>query len=168
MVGEKDMNAPDFKAPGIWTIKKKAFESDYIRCQGNDEYGKPLCLWAPNPDAFRVCLKITNPVTIPTPWGEPWPVGVNGAIAIREKEVPDLVEALTRIREGKATAEEALYTKDKAGNTVTKFDVYGMMPGFIDANYKNVALKPETDELTKAFAAPKPPTMPVIRLKNST
>jgi hypothetical protein len=166
MVGEEDMNAPDFKAPGIWTVKKNAFESDYLRRQGIDEYGKPLQLWDPNPDAYRLCLRVKAPVTIPTLWGAPWPVGVDGTVTVRERDVAGLVAALEDIRAGRATAEEALFTKTEDGKVAAKFDVYGMMPGFLGANYKPVPLKPSTQELTKPFETEKPSTMNVLRFKS--
>lgn len=167
MVGEEDMNCHDFSAPGIWTAKKKAFESDYLRRPGVDEKGKPVHLYDPNPDAYRVCLTLHTMVTIPTPWGKPWTIRPEGALAIRESHVGELAEALQDIRNGKTTAEAALFTTNDEGKTVAKFDVYGMMPGFLSDNYKPVPLKAQTVELMKPFEGPKPPTMPVLRLKNS-
>ena len=165
MVGEADINAPDFTAPGIWTAPKNAFEGDYIRRQGNDEYGEPLRIYDPDPAAFRICMEIDQAVTIPTHWGEPWPARPGGCIAVREREVPELVAALQEIRAGRKTAEQALYTTDRDGKVITKFDVYGMNPGFLKKNYKPVSLLPQTVAACKPFEKEKPGTMSVLRFK---
>ncbi len=143
IVEEKDINAPDFKGPGVWTAEKAAFEEDYIRREGVDEYGKPLTIYDPNPDTYRVCLYLPGAVTIPATWGN-YSMGPGGALAVREKELPALAEALQSIREGKATTAEALYTQNSKGETVARFDVYGMDPGFLEDNYDPVKLKQET------------------------
>jgi hypothetical protein len=164
MVGENEMNAPDFKAPGLWTNKPGSFEFDYIRRQ--DANGNFLNIYDANPEAYRVCFVVSAPVTIPTSWGKPWPIGAGGALAIRERDVPGLAAALQSIRDGQESIEEALFTtREEDGATVTKFDVYGMMPGFITDNYKPVPLKDMTRELSKPYAPPTSATMPVLRFK---
>lgn len=165
MAGEADLNAPDFTAPGIWTNRKKAFENDYIRRVGVDEYGDELHIWDPNPNAFRVCLTVTESVTIPTLWGAPWPVRPDGCIAVREEHVPALAAALLDIREGRKTAQAALFTTEKDGSVHATFDVYGMEPGFLRKNYKSVSLKPDTIAACKPFEPEKPATMNVLRFK---
>ncbi len=163
MVGERDMNAPDFKAPGLWTSKPGAFEFDYLPrkdASGNDvpHY------YDPNPDAFRVCLTMKAPATIPTAWGEPWTIGTGGALAVREQDVPALAAALQDIRSGRQDAASALFVTED-GLTKTKFDVYGMMPGFLEDNYKPVALKPVTLDAVRPFAPAQKKTMAVLKLK---
>ena len=167
LVGESDLNAPDFKGPGLWTAKTASFDFDYNRSTELDEHGRPVNVYNPNPDAYRVCLNITAPLRIPTQWGEPWEIGVNGTLAVRERDVPALAAALADIRAGRKTPEEALLETKPDGRTLAKFDVYGMMPGFLEDNYKPVFLKPETIEHKLASA---PPTAPaakanVIRLQ---
>jgi hypothetical protein len=164
MVGENEMNAPDFKAPGIWTAKKSAFESDYIRRSGTDWNGIPSNVYEPNPEAFRVCLTVDAPVTIPTAWGAPWTIAPGGAFAIREKDVPALAEALQSIHDGRTTAAQALF-EEKDGKTVAKFDAYGMMPGFLGDNYKPVPLNEVTQQLAEDFAPSPSATMPVLRFR---
>lgn len=167
MAGEQQINAHDFKAPGLWTSKKKAFEADYTVTEDLDENGNHAFIYAPNPDAFRVCMKVTHDMTIPVMWGT-YMVGKGGALAIRQKHVEEVAAALDDIRSGKATAEQALFTTDGAGSRVAKFDVYGMDPGFMEANYKPVALAPETQAVSERFAERQPKmTMRTLRLKGS-
>lgn len=147
-IGERDLNAPDFKGPGIWTIKQNAFEFDYLKTDENDRTNSA---YKPNPEAYRVCHTVAQAVKIPVQWGD-FTVEAGGSLAIRERDVAELAEALQSIREGKTTAEEALYTTDDQGNTVAKFDIYGMEPGFLEGNYGNVPLKPETQKTQSAFA----------------
>lgn len=147
MVGESELNAPDFKGPGLWTVKKRSFEEDYCRREGLNEEGRPLNLYDPNPDAFRVCFQVTEPVTIPTNWGAPWTIGAGGTLAIREKDVPALAAALLSVRNGDTTPEQALFAA--GGSGVTSFDVYGMEPGFLENNYKPVELKSSTQAIMK-------------------
>jgi hypothetical protein len=84
-------------------------------------------------------------------WGT-YTIDKGGTLAVREKDIPALTEALQDIRNGKTTIAEALYTKNKKGETVARFDVYGMEPGFLEKNYDSVTLKPETQERLKAFS----------------
>jgi hypothetical protein len=163
VVGEGELNGADFKGPGIWTAKKNSFEQDYLRRDGADEDGRPLTLYDPNPDAYRICLPVNEPVTIPTAWGTPYPIGTGGAVAVRERDVPALTAALQSIRDGETTAAQALYTQDKSGKTVARFDVYGMEPKFLKDNYDPVDLKADTQERLSRLRAlpPLPPEMPV-------
>jgi hypothetical protein len=163
MVGEHDMNHHDFAAPGIWTSKPNAFDFDYKR-RFDATPGTSMHMYDPNPDAYRVCIKADAPVTIPTAWGKPWQLAPGGALAVREKDVPALSAALQAVREGKMSAEDALFEPD-TGRQKSKFDVYGMMPGFIDDNYKPVELKPETRALMQPFVPSEKKTMVKLRLK---
>jgi hypothetical protein len=149
MVGESELNAPDFKGPGLWTVKKRSFEEDYSRREGVTEEGRPANLYDPNPDAFRVCLQVTEPVTIPTNWGAPWTIGAGGTLAIREKDVEALAAALLSVKRGLATVEQALF----GTGSVTRFDVYGMEPEFLENNYRPVALKDTTGAAMAAVRA---------------
>lgn len=155
MVGEGEMNTPDFKGPGLWTTKKESFEFDYIRCKEKTASGTPIHIYDPNPEAYRICLRVSTAVTIPTQWGT-WTIEEGGTLAIRERDVKELEAALQSIRNGKATAEEALFEKDKKGKTVARFDVYGMMPGFLEDNYNPVPLKDSTRKASILFRMPCP------------
>jgi hypothetical protein len=154
VVGENDINAADFKGPGLWTAKKSSFEGDYIRRAGNNEYGRPNNIWEPDPQAFRLALAFNKAATIPTQWGT-WTIEAGGTLAVREKDIPALAEALQSVRDGRATAESALYTIGKDGNAVAKFDVYGMAPEFLEDNYKPVNLSEATHKTMRAFKTPK-------------
>lgn len=150
MAGEVQFNAPDYKGPGIWTSKRAAFEFDYVASKQeplHDEYGRPLNLYNPNPDAFRVCLKSDTAFIMPVTWGE-WTVKPGGVVAIRERDVAALTQALADIRKGVKTAHEALYAED---GIRAKFDVYGMEPGFLEANYDPVKLKRGTKQRMAAL-----------------
>ena len=155
-VRERDLEEPDFKGPGLWTLKQSNFEFDYIP---SDPSNVKSSTWKPNPEAFRVCLQTTQPVNIPVQWGT-FIVETGGHLAIRERDVAELAAALQSIRDGKATTEEALYTKDGKGNTISKFDIYGMEPKFIENNYNPVALKPETKAINATFAPKRAPKAP--------
>ncbi|MCC7037697.1 MAG: hypothetical protein IT560_10390 [Alphaproteobacteria bacterium] len=154
VVGENDINAADFKGPGLWTAKKSSFEGDYIRRAGSNEYGRPNNVWEPDPQAFRLALAFNKAATIPTQWGT-WTIEAGGTLAVREKDIPALAEALQAVRDGRATAESALYTVGKDGTPVAKFDVYGMAPEFLEDNYKPVNLSEATHKTMRAFKAPK-------------
>ncbi|MDI1229198.1 MAG: hypothetical protein PSY14_16080 [bacterium] len=154
VVGENHINDADFKGPGLWTAKKSAIEGDYVRREGNNEYGRANNVWDPNPQAFRLALSFNDAATIPTQWGT-WTIEAGGTLAVREKDIAALAEALQSVRDGKATAETALYTVGKDGNPVAKFDVYGMAPEFLEENYKPVNLSETTHKTMRAFKAPK-------------
>jgi len=150
-VHERDLNEPDFKGPGLWTLKQGNFEFDYMPADANNPKSSN---WQPNPEAFRVCLTTNDAINVPVQWGT-FVVEKGGTLAIREKDVAGLAAALQSIRDGKATTEEALYTTDDKGKTVARFDIYGMEPGFLEKNYDPVALKPETKVAGAAFAPAK-------------
>ena len=154
VVGENHINDADFKGPGLWTAKKSAIEGDYVRREGNNEYGRANNVWDPNPQAFRLALSFNDAATIPTQWGT-WTIKAGGTLAVREKDIAALAEALQSVRDGKATAETALYTVGKDGNPVAKFDVYGMAPEFLEENYKPVSLSEATHKTMRVFKAPK-------------
>ncbi|MDE1151190.1 MAG: hypothetical protein PW788_01535 [Micavibrio sp.] len=163
MVGEGDLNAPDFKGPGVWTAKVASFEFDYNRRDGVDDDGKPLHIYDPNPEAYRLCLPIPAATSIPTQWGEAWEIGAGGTLAVRERDVAALAEALHAVRTKRMTAEEALFTKKPDGTMVAAFDVYGMAPDFLQDNYKPVFLKEETRAIINAAPAVKPAKPAIIR-----
>ncbi|MEZ0260415.1 MAG: hypothetical protein ACAH80_05355 [Alphaproteobacteria bacterium] len=168
MAGEQQINAHDFKAPGLWTSKKKAFEGDYTATDELDENGNHAFIYKPNHDAFRLCMKVTHDMTIPVKWGT-YMIGKGGMLAVRQEHVESLAAALEDIRSGKTTAEKALFTTDREGKRVTEFDVYGMDPGFLESNYKPVKLAPETEAVSEHFAERQPKlTMRTLRLKSSS
>ena len=152
VVDERDLNSADFKGPGIWTTKQKSFEGDYNRQSWNrDEYGHVLHLYEPNTEAHRLCLQMDEAVSIPTAWGEDWTIPAGGTLAIREKDVTALSKALMDVRNGLKTPKEALFHEpsDGSGLRKTRFDIYGMMPGFLASNYNLVSPKKETVQAQK-------------------
>lgn len=148
-IKERDLADPDFSGPGLWTLKKGAFEGDYkpVDPKGNT--------YNPDPNAYRVVTTTAETVKMPVQWGD-FTVEAGGAFAIRQKDIPALAEALAAIKAGTTTAEEALYAKDAKGNTVSKFDIYGMEPGFLEKNYGAVALTAETTAIQASFKPAKP------------
>lgn len=154
MIGIKDINDPDYKGPDVWTTPVKSFEADYIRRNEKNEYGKPSNIWDPNPKAFRLALAFDEAMTVPVAWGT-WNVTPGGTLAVREADVAALTDALKSIRDGVKTAHEALLTTNSSGDTVARFDVYGMAPGFLEDNYGAVELSAATQ---KTLAALKPRT----------
>ncbi len=148
-IGERDLDDPDFKGPGIWTIKQGSFEFDYLK---EDENDRTNSIHKPNPEAYRVCLTVDEDVKIPVQWGD-FVVEAGGTLAIRERDVQELAEALTAIKNGETTAEEALYTTNDSGDQVARFDIYGMEPGFLEDNYGLVELKAETQATNATFAS---------------
>ncbi len=146
IVGEHDINAPDFQGPGLWTAKRKGFDGDYNLRDGTND------IYEPDPQAYRVCIDVDEAVTIPVQWGT-YTIGAGGTIAVRAQDVPALAEALQSIRDGKASVEEALYTENADGGKVAKFDVYGMEPGFRKDNYGPVILPQDAQKTMLDFAA---------------
>jgi hypothetical protein len=133
---------PDFRGPGVWVNKESSVRGDYIIPDPDSETSS---LFEPDPNATRVCLTITEPVNVRAPWGAGgFFIAKGGTLAIREKDLEALTETLASIRRGEKTAEEALLTQDDKGNTIARFDVYGMYPHFAEVNYDPVVLKPET------------------------
>ena len=139
IIHERDLDSPDFKGPGIWVNKDSAVEFDYRP----DESSQAGDVWEPNPEATRIVLATDSPINIPVTWDGGFTVETGGVIAIRERDMADLVEALAAIENGDASVEEALYSEPG----VAKFDVYGMEPGFCEDNYNAVEVKPETQQL---------------------
>lgn len=162
VLGLQDVNHPDYKGSSIWAAKPSAFEGDYTRRKELNEYGKPSNIWDPNPEAFRLTLPFNKAATIPTAWGT-YPMNPGSTLAVRSKDIPALAEALQSIRSGKATTEEALYTTNDEGEALTKFDVYGMEPGFLKDNYKPVELEETTRATLDRFARRRTKTTPSLR-----
>jgi hypothetical protein len=135
VLGENELNSPDFKGPGLWTSKKSAFEFDY-RPAGDGERH----VFAPSPEATRVCLTMDRDVVIPTQWGKPFTIEKGGTLAIREQDMPQLLQTLNDIRSGKVSAEDALLQSPEQ----SVLDCYGMNPGFLEDNYGSVELKSAT------------------------
>lgn len=145
-IGERELESPDFKGPGLWTNKQGAFEFDYVKANPD----RADSVFKPNPEAYRVTLQTNDAIIIPVQWGT-FKVEAGGTLAIRERDIPALAEALDSVAKGKATIEEALYAKNDKGQTVSKFDVYGMEPKFLENNYNPVPLKESTREAQAAF-----------------
>ncbi len=137
LVHERDLDSPDFKGPGIWLQKAGNLEFDYVPAAEGEEQ-KAKSLFKPNDKAYRVTLQVEQDVKIPVPWAGGFVVKKGGTIAIRERDVPQLVQALEDIKAGNTTAEDALFKTDDQGNKVTTFDVYGMEPGFCEKNYNPI------------------------------
>lgn len=148
IIKQRNPNEPEFRGPGLWTIKAGAFKDDYVAVNGSNTY-------EPNPAAYRVTVETDKAVKIPVQWGD-FVVEKGGVLAIRQKDVPALAEALAAVKAGTTTAEDALYTTDKEGKTVAKFDIYGMEPGFLQKNYGAVELNDTTKASMKPFGAAAP------------
>jgi hypothetical protein len=137
VIRERDLDSPDFQGPGIWLNKQNAVEFDYIPVDASDVKNSER---KPNPEAYRVCLPVATPVNVPVQWEGGFFIASGGTLAIRERDIQGLAVALKSIRDGKATAAEALYSAPD----VAKFDIYGMEPGFAEKQYGSVPLKAET------------------------
>ena len=155
-VGENEINAPDFKGPGLWSTKQSSFEDDYNRREGVNEYNRRTNIYDPNPGAFRLTLAFNEAAVIPVRWGT-YPMKPGSTLAVRDKEVPALSAALQSLRDGKATIDEALYAVNEKGEKVARFDVYGMEPGFRDANYKPIETTENVRAARKTAKRLKPP-----------
>lgn len=141
IVDEKDLANPDFCGPGLWVVKGSTFKEDYLPT-------KDPHLFDPNPEAARLILAMTEDTVTPTNWGEDFLIPKDGHLAIREKDVTALAAALSSLRDGSKTAEEALFKPGSEGKTAL-LDAYGMMPYFLANNYAPV----EAKEATKAIRA---------------
>ncbi|MEZ0260414.1 MAG: hypothetical protein ACAH80_05350 [Alphaproteobacteria bacterium] len=145
-IGERELEDPDFKGPGLWTNKQGAFEFDYLKANPS----RTDSVYKPNPEAYRVTLETKETIVMPVQWGT-FKVEAGGTLAIRERDIAALAEALDAISNGKSSVEDALYAKNDKGQTVAKFDVYGMEPKFLENNYNPVQLKDSTRETQAAF-----------------
>lgn len=165
-LGINDINSPDFRGPEVWTAKPAVFEQDYLprdlppdpknAAEGQKkEEENNIHIYDPNPLSHRLAITVDENFRMPTQWGD-WPVEPGGAVAVAERDIPALAAALQSIRDGKSTIEDALYTKDKNGQTVAKFDVYGMSPRFLQHNYDPVPLRDDTMEILRPFLYPAP------------
>lgn len=149
---EGKINDPSCEIPGVWTNSKiNAFKEDYLRRTGKDDFtGKRSNIWEPNPDARRICATVKSGMTIPVRWGT-YPMPENSVIAVRETDIVDLKNALLSVREGRSAIEGALYEQKDDGSLISRFDVYGMDPGFCQANYNPTPLKMTTLTTQKEF-----------------
>lgn len=118
-----------FEAEGIYMNERRKIVDDYIF----NNTGKPEIQTAkPNPEAVRVVYKITDKsVKIPVQWGE-YLIEKDGAIAIREKDMPQLKSSLASYKQDKNPA-HLLQEDGKA-----KIDIYGTDPFFVEDNYSNI------------------------------
>ena len=148
LIKERDLTAPEFSGPGLWLLKKDNFEGDY----------KPLDAksntYAPDPTAWRVMLGADKAVKIPVVWAGGFTIEAGGHLAVRQKDIPALAQALADIKAGKTTAEEALYvTDEKSGERIAKFDIYGTEPKFQDNNSAPIVLNDVTTAIQAGFKA---------------
>jgi hypothetical protein len=139
----------DLSKYGIYVNAPHKVLADYARSDEDPS------LLVPNPEATRFCLKVDNTIKIPVTWGT-FDLNAGAHFVIREKDVAGLISAVQDIQSGKETIEGALYTQDAKGNTISRFDIYGTMPGFFEDNYSFVPLKPETEARLAAFRAQGP------------
>ena len=147
VLDEESINNPVFEAPGVWTTKELPFRRDYVRRQDTEELsGKRVNIWDPNKEAYRLCVRVTDNLKIPATWGTQ-ELHKGAVLAIREREMAAVESALLDIRHGRASSSEALFKTNEDGKKVARFDVYGMDPGFCEANYSKVTIKPETNEI---------------------
>lgn len=135
------MGIADLSKAGVYVSTANNFEDDYApTAPGSTDY-------QPNPDGKRVALTIQEDIVLPVSWypGATFDVAKGGTIVTRERpqkdgenvgQFPELAAAIASVRSGKATIEEAIY--DEKG--VPKFDVWGLHPGFREANYGDVEL----------------------------
>jgi hypothetical protein len=119
-----EIEEPDLSTSGFWMVKGSAFNEDY-KPAGNGVY-------QPDPEAFRICLNTDKDIGLPTTWDTSFAVETGGTIAIRAKDMPKLIETLTKIDNGETTPQAALLKPD--GTSI--FDAYGMEPAFLDNNYE--------------------------------
>ncbi len=148
LIKEREQQSPDFSGPGLWLLKKDNFEGDY----------KPLDAksntYAPDPTAWRVMLGVDKAVKIPVVWAGGFTIEAGGHLAVRQKDIPALAQALADIKAGKTTAEEALYvTDEKSKERIAKFDIYGTEPKFQDNNYAPIVLNDVTKDIQAQFKA---------------
>lgn len=135
------MGVADLSKAGVYVSTANNFEDDYApTAPGSTDY-------QPNPDGKRVALTVTEDIVLPVSWypGATFDVAKGGTIVTRERkqkdgenvgQFPELAAAIASVRNGTATIEEAIY--DDKG--VPKFDVWGLHPGFKEANYGDVEL----------------------------
>jgi len=131
MADEKHWNEADWRGPDAWTLRRTSLQEDYV-VDTTDAH-----LWHPSPNAERYILRLDEHIRMPVLWGT-FDVDAGGAIAIRARHRAALLQALDDVAHGRLTAEEALYTSDTrsgTAQTVSRFDVYGMYPGFLEKNY---------------------------------
>lgn len=149
MVHKREVGSSDLVASGVWILKEGTFKEDYMPADASDPANT---IFNPNPDAFRVCVTVSAPVTFLMNYGAEFTIDKGGVLAIREKHVAGLVDALENIRRAPAkkraaVAEAELFTTNDKGQRIAKFDVYGMKPGFLEGNYAAREAKPATKGL---------------------
>jgi len=136
LAGEQDWNAADWRGADVWTQRYDTLISDYA-----PDPSTPT-LWRPRPDAARLVLPVSHALRMPVPWGT-FDVDAGGHIALRQRDIPALQQALTEVATGRKNAEDALYTTStRTGQPeqVSAFDVFGMYPGFLEKNYVSLEL----------------------------
>lgn len=141
------MGIADLSKAGVYVSTANNFEDDYApTAPGSTDY-------MPNPDGKRVALTVTEDIVLPVSWypGATFDVAKGGTIVTRERpqkdgedvgQYPELAAAIASVRSG-TPIEEAIY--DEKG--VPKFDVWGLHPGFREANYGDVELSSDVDAI---------------------
>lgn len=130
-LGQQDINQADLAAHDIWTIETKRLPGDYMPVANEPN------LWTPDPGAIRITVAVDKDIRLPVQWGT-FDVDAGGVIAVRKRDQDELGAALNEIAQGKISAEQALYetkTVDGVESRVSRFDVYGMKPGFRESSY---------------------------------
>lgn len=128
------------EAPGLWSMPRKNLLADY---DNTTKDGDVVPTYTVKPTTSRLVTDIDHDITIPVPWGD-FTINAGGTLAIRPEHLPDVVKAIQEVESGRTPVSEAFYQADGK----SKFDIYGMMPGFRDTQYGNV----ETGKLPEADA----------------
>lgn len=114
---------------GIWTMAPKNFANDY-------EYDAESKMYKVKPDTTRLCIDLDQDVGIPWKWSPSFDIRKGGTFVARTEQLKDIAAAIADVEAGRKTIAEAFFEKDpKTGELRTKFDTYGMHPGFRAANY---------------------------------
>lgn len=144
-LAQQDLRAVDYKGPDLWVMEGKKFRAEYEP----DPVEKNK--YQPNEEARtapRQCLTVTEDIEFPVQWGT-FIVETGGAIATRVSDLAAIQTALTDIAQNiksleaqnlppeelketsRALIRQTLYKEDGT----TRFDIYGMKPGFLEKNY---------------------------------
>ncbi len=130
-------------AQGVWTIADDKFPLDYEPDDAGGFY------YRVKPGTGRICLGNDQDFNMLTYWGK-FNVRKGGTLAVRFTDMPSLVEALNQIVRGELNIEEALFVNTN-GVLRSRIDIYGMDPGFYEANYNRVPLPLSVAEARIAY-----------------
>lgn len=114
---------------GIWTMSPKNFGNDY-------EYDEASKMYKVKEGTTRLCMDLDKDVGVPWKWSSSFDIRKGGTFVARTEQLKDIAAAIADVEAGRKTIAEAFFEKDpKTGELRTKFDTYGMHPGFRTANY---------------------------------